>query len=244
MSSRLINLFESDLLQALPLYVLMGALLNRLTVAPALFRTLLVAAAAPTGTAVVSGLGLGALLAPMSGSVGASVLALARAVEPSLRPAGPADAAPARHHRGCEHLRRGHPAFAGADPARRCHAVGPHHSPSTPRVARDRVINTQDVLRAAIVPAALFLVLSLVAGWYSAPRGTQRLEPASQTLACAQWSDIVLTLATVTFLVLLLGGVAAGYIFAVRRPQRARFAADAGGRTDPPGQSASRLDRC
>ena len=32
----------------------------------------------------------------------------------------------------------------------------------------DRVINTQDVLRAAIVPAALFLVLSLVAGWYSA----------------------------------------------------------------------------
>ena len=30
LSGRLINLFESDLLQALPLYVLMGALLNRL----------------------------------------------------------------------------------------------------------------------------------------------------------------------------------------------------------------------
>ena len=35
LSSRLVHLFESDLLQALPLYVLMGALLNRLTGAPA-----------------------------------------------------------------------------------------------------------------------------------------------------------------------------------------------------------------
>jgi hypothetical protein len=34
LSSRLINIFESDLLQALPLYVLMGALLNRLTWRP------------------------------------------------------------------------------------------------------------------------------------------------------------------------------------------------------------------
>jgi TRAP-type mannitol/chloroaromatic compound transport system permease large subunit len=32
---RLINLLESDLLQALPLYVLMGVLLNRMSVAPA-----------------------------------------------------------------------------------------------------------------------------------------------------------------------------------------------------------------
>jgi len=85
LSSRLVNLFESDLLQALPLYVLMGALLNRLTVAPAVFRTLLRLLPPRPGTAVVSGLGLGALLAPMSGSVGASVLALSRAVEPSLR---------------------------------------------------------------------------------------------------------------------------------------------------------------
>src|SRR5262245_7407447 len=84
-STRLFNLFESDLLQALPLYVLMGALLNRLTVAPAVVRTLLGLLPRRPGTPVVAGLGLGALLAPMSGSVGARVLALARAVEPSLR---------------------------------------------------------------------------------------------------------------------------------------------------------------
>src|SRR5262249_57805146 len=83
-STRLFNLFESDLLQALPLYVLMGALLNRLTVAPAVVRTLLGLLPRRPGTPVVAGLGLGALLAPMSGSVGASVLALCRSVEPML----------------------------------------------------------------------------------------------------------------------------------------------------------------
>src|ERR1700755_856728 len=38
LSTRLINLFENDLLQALPLYVTMGLLLDRLSVAGALFR--------------------------------------------------------------------------------------------------------------------------------------------------------------------------------------------------------------
>jgi len=37
--SRLINLLENDLLQALPLYVTMGLLLGRLPVADALYRT-------------------------------------------------------------------------------------------------------------------------------------------------------------------------------------------------------------
>src|ERR1051325_620665 len=38
---RLVNLLENDLLQALPLYVLMGLLLDRLPVAEALYRTCL-----------------------------------------------------------------------------------------------------------------------------------------------------------------------------------------------------------
>jgi len=36
--TRLINLFENDLLQALPLYVTMGLLLDRLPIANALYR--------------------------------------------------------------------------------------------------------------------------------------------------------------------------------------------------------------
>ena len=47
---RLINLLENDLLQALPLYVLMGVLLDRMRVAAALvFRTAVIAPAAPPG---------------------------------------------------------------------------------------------------------------------------------------------------------------------------------------------------
>jgi len=81
---RLIGLLENDLLQAIPLYVLMGALINRLPLADALYRSCL--AILPRGPAapVVSGIALGALLGPMNGSVGASVLALSRVVEPRL----------------------------------------------------------------------------------------------------------------------------------------------------------------
>src|SRR5882762_3030210 len=66
---RIIGLLENDLLQALPLYVFMGALLNRLPLADRLFRC----GIALGGTPAVATLGLGALLAPMNGSVGASV---------------------------------------------------------------------------------------------------------------------------------------------------------------------------
>src|SRR6202171_6286524 len=82
--SRLLGLLEQDLLQALPLYVLMGSLLNRLPLFDILFR---VGARALSGTgagAPLAGLGLGVLLAPMNGSVGASVAMLARTVQPRL----------------------------------------------------------------------------------------------------------------------------------------------------------------
>ena len=74
---RLINLLENDLLQALPLYLLMGALLNRLGLAEALFRTFAWVAGRGPSAPLVAGIGLGALLGPMNGSVGASVMAMA-----------------------------------------------------------------------------------------------------------------------------------------------------------------------
>src|SRR5215212_2727898 len=81
---RLVNLLENDLMQALPLYVLMGLLLDRLPVADALYRTSI--AILPRGPAaqLMAATGLGALLGPMNGSVGASVLALSRVVAPRL----------------------------------------------------------------------------------------------------------------------------------------------------------------
>ncbi len=76
--SRLINLFENDLLQALPLYVTMGLLLDRLPVADALYRAAQAVLPRKPSAPLVSGMLLGALLGPMNGSVGASVLALSR----------------------------------------------------------------------------------------------------------------------------------------------------------------------
>src|SRR6516165_4354495 len=81
---RLISLLENDLLQALPLYVLMGALINRLPVADALYRVGVAMLPRQPSAPLVSGVALGALLGPMNGSVGASVLALSRVVAPRL----------------------------------------------------------------------------------------------------------------------------------------------------------------
>ena len=83
---RLVNLLDNDLLQALPLYVLMGLLLDRLPIAQALFRSGLAVLPSSPSAPLVSGMGLGALLGPMNGSVGASVLGLSRVVAPRLVP--------------------------------------------------------------------------------------------------------------------------------------------------------------
>src|SRR5947209_12598404 len=76
--SRLINLFENDLLQALPLYVTMGLLLDRLPVADALYRATQGLLPRKPSAPLMSGMLLGALLGPMNGSVGARVLAVSR----------------------------------------------------------------------------------------------------------------------------------------------------------------------
>src|ERR1700687_357897 len=86
--SRLINLFENDLLQALPLYVTMGLLLDRLPVADALYRTSNAILPKRASAPLVSRMLLGALLGPMNGSVGASVLGLTRVVAPRLNAQG------------------------------------------------------------------------------------------------------------------------------------------------------------
>src|SRR5258708_10111129 len=81
---RLINLFENDLLQALPLYVTMGLLLDRLPLADALYRASNAVLPRSPSAPLVSGMVLGALLGPMNGSVGASVLGLSRVISPQL----------------------------------------------------------------------------------------------------------------------------------------------------------------
>ncbi|MGZ5130322.1 MAG: TRAP transporter large permease subunit, partial [Caldimonas sp.] len=90
--SRIVGLLEHDLLQALPLYALIGALLNRLPLAGLLHASGERLFARSPASAELSALGVGALLAPMNGSVGASLHMLARRVAPALAARGVAPA--------------------------------------------------------------------------------------------------------------------------------------------------------
>jgi len=86
--SRVLGLLENDLLQAMPLYVFIGALLNRLPLAETLMRVGSGLLARKGAGAPLAGLVLGVLLAPMNGSVGAGVAMLTRTVLPRLDASG------------------------------------------------------------------------------------------------------------------------------------------------------------
>lgn len=209
--SRLINLLENDLLQALPLYVLVGAMMNRLQVADSVFQTTVRALRGSREAPAVAALALGALLGPMNGSVGASVVALSRTVAPKLASSGMPT--PARHALIAVASTLGvvvPPSLVLillGDGMMAAHTIASH---ATHRA--ERIINTQDVFRGALVPAGMFLLLCLaVAVWES--RGTTRTAPAPAARGISR--DVIVAIAAVAFVVGLLAGVATGRFYAV-----------------------------
>ena len=211
--ARLINLLETDLLQALPLYVLMGVLLDRLPIAQALYRTALAVLPRSPAAPLVAGMGLGALLGPMNGSVGASVLALSRVVAPRLAEAKVPLA-----------LR-----YAAVAVASTLGVVippslvlillgdamlGAHTIAVTITGRADRVINTQDVFHGALGPAALSLVLTLAVAWLVG-RGAAAPGSASAVRERVSLREAATAIVALVALAVLLGGVATGYFYAV-----------------------------
>ena len=206
--ARLLGLLESDLLQALPLYVLMGVLLNRLPLAQALFvsgsRLF-----SPLGAArPLAGLSLGVLLAPMNGSVGASVAMLSSTVLPRLDAAGVAPARGAALVCVASTLGVVIPPslvlILFGDAMMRAHteAVNATHLAT-------RIINTQDIFRGALVPAAILVALCLAVAWMT----NRRVEEASPDRPSAgQWLTALVAAAVILGL---LGSVALGYLYAV-----------------------------
>ena len=154
----MIDLLENDLLQTLPLYVLMGAMLNRLPLADVLFRTARRALNWTAAGAPLAGLGRRVLLAPMNGSVGASAAMLTRTVLPRLTEARV-------------------PRVRGATLDCVASTMGVVVPPSLvlillgdPMLRADteavnatrlatRIINTQDVFQGALIPAGALLLL-------------------------------------------------------------------------------------
>jgi tripartite ATP-independent transporter DctM subunit len=208
---RLINLLENDLLQAIPLYVLMGALINRLPIADALYRCCLTFVPGPAAP-VVSGIALGGLLGPMNGSVGASVLALSRVAEPRLAASGIALPRRAAVITVASTLGVVVPPslvlILLGDAMLNAHTIA-----VTATGRDDRVINTQDVFHGALVPAALYLAACLVIGWWFNRRSKGEAAPLKAPRPSAQ--QAVLAGITVSAILILLGGVATGYFYAV-----------------------------
>jgi len=208
---RLINLLDNDLLQAIPLYVLMGALINRLPLADALYRCGLAIVPGPAAP-VVSGIALGALLGPMNGSVGASVLALSRVAEPRLAASG------IPLPRRAALITVASTLGVVVPPSLVLILLGDamlnaHTIAVTATGSDDRVINTQDVFHGALAPAGLYLAACLLLGWWfnrRAKSGEGATAPPPPTVQQA-----ILATVTVLAILILLGGVAAGYFYAV-----------------------------
>jgi tripartite ATP-independent transporter DctM subunit len=209
MPSRLLGLLEQDILQALPLYVLMGALLNHLPLAETLFRSGNRALAWSGAGPSLTGLGLGVLLAPMNGAVGASVAMLSRTVQPRLEASGvplPKSAALV-----CVASTLGvviPPSLVLillGDAMMRAHTeatILTHESV--------RIINTQDVFTGALVPAAILLALCALVAWRTNRGAADAAAATPPTLR--EWLTAGVTIA---FIGSLFTAVTLGYLYAV-----------------------------
>lgn len=207
---RIVGLLEHDLLQALPLYAFIGALLNRLPLAHTLHRV---------GTHLVrrsrvaprlSAIGVAALLAPMNGSVGASLHMLSRSVAPAMRRAGTSAQETAATVCVASTLGVVIPPslvlLLLGDAMMRAHteAVNATH-------AAVRIVNTQDVVRAAFVPGLLVLAATLAVCWWRGRSSAAREAIEDAPTREERWTGAIVTAAIVA----LLAGVAVGWLYAV-----------------------------
>ena len=215
--ARLLGLLEHDLLQALPLYVFIGALLNRLPLAEVLLRVanhvLRRSAAAP----YLAGLGLGALLAPMNGSVGASVAMLTRAVQPRL------DALGVPPERAAALICQASTIGVVVPPSLVLILLGDamlraHTEAVNATGQAVRIINTQDIFHGALLPAAAMLVLSFMVTWWRNRKpgpdfpSVSPMDAAESRPGRADWA---IAGASVLCIVALLTSVTLGFMYAV-----------------------------
>jgi len=209
-SSRTLGLLETDLLQALPLFVLIGVLLQRLFVADALFMSLAALFRRTGAGTSMAAFGVGTLVAPMNGSVASSAALLARLVAPRL---GHVDATAATALISAS-------ATIGVvvppslvlillgDTMLRAH-IEASNLPGYV-LGTQRIIGTHDVFHAAVLPATCVLLLWLAMAWWQGRRYR-----AMETSAPVSWFKLGVAVAVTVATLLLLAGVYLGKIYAV-----------------------------
>jgi len=208
--SRLIGLLENDLLQTLPLYVLMGAILNRLPLADVLFRTARRALRWTGAGAPLAGLGLGVLLAPMNGSVGASAAMLTRTILPRLAEAG------VPRVRGAALVCVASTLGVVVPPSLVLILLGDamlraHTEAVNATGVATRIVNTQDVFQGTLIPAGILLLLCAFVAWGRNRRTWARRVPPPAP-ALGEWITAIVTAAAIAAL---LAGVTLGFLYAV-----------------------------
>nr|WP_316640150.1 TRAP transporter large permease subunit [uncultured Roseateles sp.] len=209
--ARIVGLLEHDLLQALALYALVGALLHRLVLAPTLLRVASAIAGGSARGAALGGLLLGALTAPLNGAVGASLNMQLRTVMPALRRAGIAPARATALVAVASTLGVVVPPSLVlvllGDAMMRAHteALNVTHQAL-------RIVNLQDVMQAALLPGALVLLAVLGVAALTAGRSlVHRPEPAPPLTR----GQIVTALLSAAAILGLLSLVATGKLYAV-----------------------------
>lgn len=223
---RLVGLLEHDLLQALALYALVGALLHRMKLAEVWLRTVARWLGLNPAANAIAGLGLGALTAPMNGSVGASLAMLAHTVAPRLRaqgnPAQTVTLVAVASTLGVI-VPPSLVLLLLGDAMMRAHTEGLRASGVVMQV-----VNNQDVVRAVLAPGALVLLWCL--GW-TAWVGRRRTLPNATATAtatappdAAQRGDAIQTLALTAAVCLMLAAVAMGLVYAVEAAAAAGMA--------------------
>jgi tripartite ATP-independent transporter DctM subunit len=208
--ARLINLLDNDLLQALPLYVVIGVLLDRLPLTAALYRSIRRAFGHSTGADPATVMTMGGLLGPMNGSVGANVLGLCRSIYPRLLQAG----VPVPQAQGliCVASTLGVVIPPSLVLILLGDAMMGAHITALQGTARtDRIINTHDIFHGVLAPALLLLIGFVVMALMQGKTRQTPTPPATPLLPREAGTALI----TLCVLVGLLGGVGYGVFYAV-----------------------------
>ncbi len=207
---RTLGLLENDLLQAMPLYVFMGVLLQRLTVADALFSGLLRLFRPLAGAHGLAALGVGALIAPMNGSVASSSALLSRLVAPRMAHLDTAQAVSI--------ISVAATIGVVVPPSLVLLLLGDAMLLAHLEASRlpgyieagQRIINTQDVMHAALLPALCVLALWALVVWRQSRKFKEK-----QPVAPVGHAQAAIALIAGGTIVLLLAGVFTGKLYAV-----------------------------
>ena len=224
---RAVGLMENDLLQAIPLFVYLGVIMQRTTLARELLEALARVFGKRPGGLGISALLLGALLAPTTGAVGATVLTLGLLVLPNMLDAGYDRRFAAGIVCGAGTLGTVLPPsiilIVLADLMRGANAEG--------QVLRGLPVSgsllVKDIYLGMLAPVGIllagYLSYALIVAWRRP--GWCPPPPESSNAAVSRWRLAVIILVPLGFLLLLLGSIVTGRIYPVEAAAMGAIAA-------------------